>query len=190
MSTDETDKVGIQLKTIDELFAPPEANPFEPDSRYTTGIEELAHQLAKRHLRGPKPAQVIITLPDQAIEPGLKEKTQAALARYAAAQIEAADLEIEQLRRRGRFSFISAIVIILVAIVVVWFIGWLNLLPATVQSFLVGGLSVFSWVAVWDPFNIYLYEWRSPARNRRIFEQLRQAEVVIQPCAGEKARHV
>jgi hypothetical protein len=180
MSTNEINKVGIQLNTIEELFAPPEANPFEPDSRYMAGIDELVRQLVKLRLKY-KPAQVVITLPAQAIEPGLKEKTQAALARYAGAQIEAAELEIEQLRRRGRFSLISAIVIILVAMVVVWFIGWLNLLGGTLQSFLVGGLSVFSWVAVWDPFNIYLYEWRVPARTRRIFEQLRQAEVVIQP---------
>jgi hypothetical protein len=180
MSTNESNKVGIQLNTIEELFTPPEANPFEPDSRYMAGIDELVQQLGKLRLRY-KPAQVVVTLPAQAIEPGLKEKTQAALARYAAAQIEAAELELEQLRRRGRFSLISAIVIILVAIAVVWFIGWLNLLPGTVQSFLVSGLSVFAWVAVWDPFNVYLYEWRVPVRTRRIFEQLRQAEVVIQP---------
>jgi hypothetical protein len=180
MSSNEINKVGIQLNSIEELFDPPEADPFEPDSRYVAGIDELAQQLGKLRLRH-KPAQVVITLPAQAIEPGLKEKTQAALARYAGAQIEVAELELEQLRRRGRFSLISAIVIILVAMAVVWFIDWLNLLPGTVQSFLVGGLSVFSWVAVWDPFNVYLYEWRVPVRTRRIFEQLRQAEVVIQP---------
>jgi hypothetical protein len=185
MSTNEIDKVGVQLKTIEELFDPPEANPFEPDSRYIAGIDELAQQLAQRRLREYKPTQVDILLPAQAIEPGLKEKIQAALARYSAAQIEAADLELEQLRRRGRFSLISAIVIILVAIAVVWFIGWLNILPETVESFLVGGLSVFAWVAVWDPFNVYLYEWRVPVRTRRVFERLRQAEVVIQPCPGD-----
>lgn len=180
MSNNEINKVSIQLKTIDELFAPPEANPFEPDSRYVAGIDELVQQLGKLRLRH-KLAQVVLTLPAQAIEPGLKEKTQAALTRYADAQIEAAEVEIEQLRRRGRFSLISAIVIIIVAIAIVSFLGWLNLFGGLLQSFLVGGLSVFSWVAVWDPFNIYLYEWRVPARNRRIFEQLRQAEVVIQP---------
>ncbi len=179
MSNNELNKVSIQLNTIEELFAPPEANPFAPDSRYVAGIDELVQQLARLRLRH-KLAQVVITLPAQAIEPGLKEKTQAALARYAAAQIEAAELEIEQLRRRGRFSLISAIVIIVVAIAIVSFIGWLDLFGGVLQSFLVGGLSVFAWVAVWEPFGIYLYEWRSPARNRRIFELLRQAEVVIQ----------
>jgi hypothetical protein len=189
MPTNEIDKVSVQLKTIEELFDPPAANPFEPDSRYLSGIDELAQQLAKRRLKEYKPTQVVISLPAQAIEPGLKEKTRAALARHADAQIEAAGVELDQLRRRGRFSLISAIVIILVAIVVVWFIGWLNILPETVESFLVGGLSVFSWVAVWDPFNVYLYEWRVPVRTRRIFERLRQAEVVIQPCAsGDNAK--
>jgi hypothetical protein len=178
MSNNGINKVSIQLKTIEELFAPPEANPFEPDSRYVSGIDELAQQMARFHLRGNL-AQVVITLSAQAIEPGLKEKVQTALGRYAAAQIETANIEIDQLRRRGRFSLISAIVIIILAIAVVWFIGWLSLFGGTLQSFLVGGLSVFAWVAVWEPFGIYLYEWRSPARNRRIFEQLRQAEIVI-----------
>lgn len=180
MSDIEINKISIQLKTIEELFAPPEANPFEPDTRYISGIEALVQQLTRLHLR-QKPTQVVISLPAQAIEPGIKEKTRVALARYAAAQIEAADVEIEQLRRRGRFSFISAIVIIVIAIAIVSLIGWLNLLGGTLQSFLVGGLSVFSWVAVWDPFNVYLYEWRNPAGRRRIFEQLRRTEVVIQP---------
>jgi hypothetical protein len=185
MPTNKVNKVSIQLNSIEELFAPPQANPFEPDSRYVTGIDELVQQLNKMRLRD-KLAQVIISLPAQAIvEPGLQKKIQSALARYAAAQIETAQLEIEHLRRRGRFSLISAIVIILVAIALVWFIGQLNLFGGTLQSFLVSGLSVFAWVAVWEPFNIYLYNWRIPARNRRIFELLRQAEVVIQAQSGQ-----
>jgi hypothetical protein len=179
MANNEINKVGIRLNSIEELFAPPEADPFEPNSRYVAGIDELVQQLLKLRLRA-KPPQVVISLPTQAVDPGLKEKTQAALARYATAQIKAAELEIEQLRRRGRFSLISAIVIIFIAIAIVWFIGWLNLFGGTLQSFLVGGLSVFAWVAVWEPFGIYLYEWRAPARSRAIFERLRQAEVVIQ----------
>jgi len=179
MSNNEINQISVQLNTIEELFAPPQANPFEPDSRYVSGIEELVQQLVRLRLRD-KLVQVFITLPAQAIEPGLKEKTEAALARFATAQIEAANVEIEQLRRRGRFSLISAIVIIVVAIAVVSLIVWLDLFGDTLQTFLVSGVSVFSWVAVWEPCNIYLYEWRSPARNRRIFEQLRQAEVVIQ----------
>jgi hypothetical protein len=36
-------------------------------------------------------------------------------------------------------------------------------------------------VAVWEPFGIFLYEWRAPARNRLIFERLQQAELKIEP---------
>ena len=89
MPNTQVNKVSIQLNTIDELFAPPQANPFEPDSRYVTGIKELVRQLTQLRLRY-HPTQVLISLPVQKIEPGLKEKTQAALARYAAAQIETA----------------------------------------------------------------------------------------------------
>jgi hypothetical protein len=180
MPNNQVNKVGIQLNTIDELFAPPQADPFEPDSRYVTGIEELVRQLVRLRLKY-RPTQVLIYLPPREIEPGLEEKIHAALARYAAAQIGTANVEIEQLRRRGRFSLISAILIILVATAVAWFIGWLNPAGGTLQTFVVGGLSVFSWVAVWEPFNIFLYDWRGPARARRLFERLRQAEVVIQP---------
>ena len=180
MPNSQVNKVSIQLNNIDELFAPPAASPFEPDSRYVTGVEELVRQLARLRLRY-HPTQVCIVLPAENIEPGLKEKTRAALARYATAQIETADAEIDQLRRRGRFSLISAILIILVAIGLAWFIGWLHPAGGTLQTFVVGGLSVFSWVAVWEPFNIFLYDWRGPARTRRLFERLRQSEVVIQP---------
>ena len=124
MPNDKINKASVQLNTIEELFSAPEANPFEPNSRYVTGIDELFQQLVQMRVRN-KPTQLVITLPAQAIEPGIKEKTQAALARYTAAQIKAADVEIEQLRRRGRFSLISAVVIILGAIVIVLLVGQL-----------------------------------------------------------------
>ena len=179
MSTPEINEVKVRLNTIAELFSPPEPNPFEPTSRYEAGIDELAHQLGQMRLRQKK-TRVVIGLPASALEPGLEEETRAAMARYCAAQIEANHRELQQLRRRGRFSLISAIIIILVAIGLVSFITWLNVLGEALETFLIGGLSVFSWVAVWDPFGIFLYEWRAPARNRLIFERLQQAELVIE----------
>jgi hypothetical protein len=180
MPTDELDQIRVQLNAIEELFAQPEIDPFDPNTRYVSGVDEAVQKLTGRSPK-QKTLQLEISLPAQHVKPGLQDATKDALARYANAQIKGADEELEYLRRRGRFSLLSAIIIVVVAIVVVWFIGRLNLLGDTIQSFLVGGLSVFSWVAVWEPFNIYLYDWRAPARTRYIFEQLRKAQVVILP---------
>ncbi len=181
MSTPEINEVKVRLNSLAELFTLPEVNPFEPNSRYETGIDELVHQLNGMKLRQKMKTRVVIGLPASALEPGLEEKTQAALARYCAAQIEANQREIQHLRWRGRFSLISAIIIIALAIGVVSFIDSLNVLNETLQSFLIGGLSVFSWVAVWEPFGIFLYDWRPPTRNRLIFERLQQAELKLEP---------
>lgn len=179
MPVDKINEIRIRLKTIDALFATPEINPFDPDTRYISGIDELVQQLTAMKLRHSK-TRVIINLPAQAMRPGLKEKTQAAIARYCNVQIKSAMGDIDQLRRQGRFSLVSAVIIISVAIGLVTLISWLDIFNGTLATFVTAGLSVFSWVAVWEPFNIYLYYWRIPARTRRLFEHLQQAELVIE----------
>jgi hypothetical protein len=179
MAIEESQEVRTELNTIDELFAEPAADPFDPQSRYVSGIDELVHQLIHSP-RSQEPLRVAISLP-AAIEPGLKEQTQEALVRYSIAQVDAANRDLEWLRRRGKFSLITSVIIILVALLLAWLLGSLVPLPPPVQTFLISGFSVFSWVALWDPFNIYLYEWREPARNRRIFTRLLQAELIFEP---------
>jgi hypothetical protein len=183
MATVESQEVRIELNTIEELFAEPAADPFDPESRYVSGIDDLVNQLIHSP-RSQEPLRVVISLPAAVIEPDLKDQAQEALARYSMAQIEAADRDLEWLRRRGRFSLITSVVIILVALLLAWLLGSLVPLPPSVQTFLISGFSVFSWVALWDPFNIYLYEWREPARKRRIFTRLLQAELIIEPKQG------
>ena len=45
MTNDRVDVIKVRLNAIEELFAEPEADPFDPDSRYRTGMEELLDQM-------------------------------------------------------------------------------------------------------------------------------------------------
>jgi hypothetical protein len=170
----------IHLKTVEALFAEPDADPFDPDSRYVSGMDELVNQLRMMRI-GNRKVRVAITLPAQAMQAGLREKLRAAWTRYCQAQMEASQLELTQLRQRGRFSALSSAVIIFLGGVLVLIVANLKFIGDTLQAFLVSGFSVFSWVTVWEPFGIYVYQWRAPARNILIFKRLKEAELLIEP---------
>jgi hypothetical protein len=46
-------------------------------------------------------------------------------------------------------------------------------------SILLEGLSIIGWVAMWRPIQIFLYDWWSLYRKRRIFEKIRDMPISI-----------
>ena len=61
MTNREVNVASIQLQASAELFTEPEADPFNPQSRYLSGIDEIANQL--RWAPRTNPYRIIIALP-------------------------------------------------------------------------------------------------------------------------------
>jgi hypothetical protein len=179
MPTNEFNEVRIHLNVIEELFAEPEANPFDPNSRFISGIDELFYTLRRIPVR--KKIRVFITLPDHLIGPDLEEKTRAALTRFCIAKIEESRRETDKLRRLGRRALVSAVAVILVTLLLATLITGLDFLNDNTKFLFSQGLIVFGWVTLWYPANIFLYDWRPHARARVGFEKLRDADLVIEP---------
>lgn len=84
MATGNVDEIKVRLNGIEELFSEPEADPFDPDSRYWTGLEELLEQM---HGLRSKELRVVIELPPETLKSDLQKKTEAALRRYCRAKV-------------------------------------------------------------------------------------------------------
>ena len=82
MATGNVDEIKVRLNGIEELFSEPEADPFDPDSRYWTGLEELLEQM---HGLRSKERRVVIELPPETLKSDLQKKTEAGLRRYCRA---------------------------------------------------------------------------------------------------------
>jgi hypothetical protein len=178
--TDERNEIEIRLNTIEELFAEPAADPFDPQSRYQSGIEEIAGQL--RLTRQLQAERLVIRLPAEAMEPDLLAHTKAALGRYCAAKVRENQQAITEARYQGRRDFISSLIITGLVIAVTAVVVYFNILGplSTALSYMV---AIILWVVLWDPIWTYVYGWRPYQRERQLYENLKQAEVVIEAQA-------
>jgi len=172
-------EIQLTLNDIEDLFAEPAADPFDPASRYISGIEEVMGQLRLRPGDLGHQTRLIIRLPQTAVTSDTPTAIKAALDRYCAAQIRQNQQEIDELRVGSRRQTISAFVI--VAVLVLFTILLLTAVPP-IQNFsgaLAGFVGIAIWVIFWDPIYNYVYAWRPNQLDIKVSENLKNADLVI-----------
>jgi len=168
----------LKLKTIDELFGEPASDPWDPESRYVSGIDELANFLRLQRLRYAA-IRLTISLSDQATDDNLCTNTAHALQRYCDFQIADNHRQIEEARLDGRRALITSIPVLLIIVAIGLLIFWMPYLTDSVKSFLAAGLGVFTWVTLWNPADLMIYAWRPLLRDKRMYEKIREGELVL-----------
>jgi hypothetical protein len=181
MPPTETLQAHTRLNAYEELFAEPGADPFDPASRYQSGIDEIAAQL--RWQRLTHPARITITLPAESFEPGLEAKLKAALDRYCAYQIEANQRELDGLHHDGRGSLGIGVVVLTIILIIGGILFTTEILPPAIEYFVGSFLGIMSWVALWNPADIYLSQWRPYSREIRLHTCIQRAELVLDKAA-------
>jgi len=171
--------IELSLKKLDEFFAEPAADPFNPQSRYVSGIDEVAGQIRLRRHDLRNPSRLIVRLPRTEINPDVQPDLLAALNRYCTAKIFENQQIINELRvgsrREAVSAFVIAAVLILLSILSVMLIPPLQAVSGSISGFI--GIAV--WVIFWDPIYNYVYAWRPNRLDIRVFENLRNAEVIV-----------
>ncbi|GIK56607.1 MAG: hypothetical protein HND44_03600 [Chloroflexi bacterium] len=141
-------QIEIKLSSLEEMFAEPAADPFDPDSRYLSGIDEVVGQLRLKWRELDETTRLLIRLPQTAVTANTAATLKAALDRYGAAQIAQNQQAIEELRVGSHRETLSAIVIVTVLIILT--ILLVNLIPELEQ--VSGALAGFVGIAVWVIF--------------------------------------
>jgi len=168
----------IQLQSIEALFAEPAADPFDPESRYLSGIDEIANQLRWAHL--PAPPRIVIALPAEELTLENQAKTRDAMQRYCAYQIESNTFELHSLRIEARRGMALSILYAVLFIVVGILIGMIPIIPDAIKVMVASLMGIFCWAALWPAADLYLFGWKPFRRARRLYENLRQAELVFE----------
>lgn len=176
----EQNEIQLTLNNSAELFAEPSADPFDPDSRYLSGIDEVVGQLRLRRGDLGRQTRLTIQLPQTAAAPDTSATLKAALERYCTAQIRQNQQAIDELRIGSRRQAMSAFVIVVVLILLTMFL--LAAVPP-LQDFsgaLAGFLGIAIWVIFWDPIYNYVYAWRPNRLDIRVCENLAAADLVVE----------
>jgi hypothetical protein len=141
-----------------------------------------------RELSGREQADVrrlVIALPAGEVEPGLDHQVKLALQRYCTEMIAQNERDLREVRRGGRRQLPYSLVIILIGAVLVYLVSVLaSTSSSTLTTFLAGALSILSWVALWQPFQAFIYDWMPYRRDITILERLKSVEVVIEAASS------
>jgi hypothetical protein len=170
----------LSLNRIEEMFDEPAADPFDPQSRYISGIDELVGKLRLRGIELTKPSRLVIRLPGAAVTSDTQPTLKAAMDRYCSAKIAENQQVIHELRAMSRRQTIAAFVS--VAILFVLTVLLLSAIPElqVVSGAIYGLVMVTVWIIVWDPIYNYVYSWRPNRLDIKVHENLRAADLVVE----------
>ena len=190
MSKEQLHEITVPLDDVQDLFVDPEPG----SDRFVSGMDYLYSEV-RVHTRVYKRAhdtyKVTIELPREKITDDLAEKTTAKIKQYCQFKAGQSQKELAVLHNQGLDALRRSIWVVVVCIILGTIATLLsqsgihNALQALflfIAAFCV--LGAF-WVAVWMPFEYFLYDGWPFQQNIRIYQQIADADIVIREREGE-----
>ena len=189
MSKEQFHEITLPLDDIQELFADPEPG----SERFVSGMDYLYGEV-RVHTRVHTPLhryKVTIELPQEKITEGLLERTSAKIKRYCQFKAEQNRKDLRVLRLQGWDSLRRSLWVALIAVVLgigasAYSQSGVNTVLEAILLFIVAFCVLGAgWVAVWMPFEYFLYDGWPFQQNVRIYQQIADADIVIKERSGE-----
>lgn len=179
----------LRMHRIEHLFEEPHLDPFAPDQEaYDTraGLERMLS--AVRRAKRKAPVSVTVELPPEAITPQLEDRASAALNRECRRKLAVLDDELEAVWRLGIKALLWGILAVMVLNGLAGAIG--DQEAGSLEEAVASGLSVASWVILWVPVNLLVYDRWYYRRDRRAYRRLRDLPLTVVPIdpAGDGTR--
>ena len=162
--------VSIELGSLQELFTAPDFDPLAGRAEELPGLERLANQL--RQLP-PGPISACIVLPASERAADLEQRCRIALRAVLDRRIERNRNDASSLRVEGRATLWRGLLFLALCLLGSSLLGTTGMLPRYLARFLDEGLIIAGWVALWYPLDVLLYQRWPLARERRLYENLR-----------------
>ena len=194
MSDEQLHEIKLPLDDIQELFADPEPG----SDRFVSGMDYLYGEVRaqRRVLKQSNRYKVTIELPRDKITEGLQERTSAKIKRYCKFKAEQSHKELIVLRHQGIEALRRSIWIALICVVLgmgatAWSQSGISSVLEAVLLFITAFCVLGAgWVAVWMPFEYFLYDGWPFQHDMRVYNQLADANIVIKAHEGEVSEHV
>lgn len=163
-------EVRIELGSLEELFGVPEFDPLAGRAEELPGLERLANQL--RPLPDA-PVSARIVLPASERAPDLEHRCRAALHAVLDRRIARNRNDACSLRGEGRATLWRGLLFFALCLLGSSLLGTTGVLPLYLAHYIDEGLIIAGWVALWYPLDVLLYQRWPLARERRLYQNLR-----------------
>jgi hypothetical protein len=183
MSKEPFHEMTLHLDDIQDLFADPKPG----SDQFVSGMDSIYSEIRvnTRVYKQPERYKVTIELPREKITEGLLENTCEKIKRYCQFKFEQSHKELIVLRHQGLDALRRSIWVVLISIGLG--IPATTLSQSGVNSVLEGVLLFIAlfcalgagWVAVWMPFEYFLYDGWPFQQDMRVYQQMADADLVI-----------
>jgi hypothetical protein len=170
--------IEMELDSLLQFF-----NTFDPSPFYKKDIDDDAEEYivsAAREINVRDPIKLVIHLPPEEAAREDSGDIQEAIHNYFAYRTSAAQRELRLEFQQGRLSLIIGLAFLTACSVLRYLLSLFE--SNTVLAEIVGeGLLISGWVAMWRPFQIFLYDWWPIRKKIKVMRKLTQMEVEIHP---------
>ncbi|GER89238.1 hypothetical protein KDW_34000 [Dictyobacter vulcani] len=166
----------VRLNDINELFTLPPQDVFADQVRFVPGIEVIRSQVKPHMLKHDNRSRIVMVLPKKYDEPDLVTKLKNAISCYCHFKIwqnhdVAATLKNDSLRALVIGTLFMALGLFI--------LGYLDILPAFISTFLNDGFNVAFWVILWRPVDFLLFDLTASMRETRIYKYIARMDIVV-----------
>jgi len=167
--------VEIVLDNVMELYNSLDPSPFRKRELDQAAEEYLYNAIDDFPLK--EPMEIVVYLLPSKITPDIQESIRSSIHNHFNYRLAAGERELRRTFRNGRKFLILGVIILIAALLIR---QYLALLSSTVESLAIQNiLLIVSWVAIWEPAHIFLYE-RSPIMQRqKIYEKITSMPIFV-----------
>jgi hypothetical protein len=167
--------IELELRELSQLF-----NTFDPSPFHERDLDPKAEEFiigwAEDYPPGT-PLALTVHLSETPRDPTLLEKVEPAIHAHFAERVRVSHRELRSLFSIGRASLLIGLAFLAVCTIASRLVANLGAHPFyRIGAF---GLEIAGWVAMWRPFEIFLYDWWPILRRRRQYERLARMPVQV-----------
>lgn len=163
--------IDVRVENVEQLFDNRDPAPYRARDLDTDLVDYLVDAAEDLYRHGP--FRIVLWIAGAPKTDGIDAAFKAQF------DYELARIQREGRRRRGigAVAFVLAAMLLAILLTAAHFIAttW----PGNFGEAVREGLVICSWVVLWRPVDIIVYDWIPPRRRRKLFERLRDAPLEI-----------
>jgi hypothetical protein len=172
--------IDLKLKHINQLFDSLDPSPFLERDLDHNAVEYIVSATMEHPLRTPLLLRINVA---EAESPSLDGKTVAdAIHNHFLYSAELMRKKNRRVLRQSQYNFVIATIVLIVCLTIAHWID-VGVSNAFMGMAMREGLIILGWVAMWRPFDMFLYSWWPQIEMRRVYRKLSNTpvEMVTQP---------
>ena len=169
--------IQVRVTQLRQLFNSLDPSPFH-EKDLDSDAEEFIVSTAREH--GPdRPVRIVIHLPQEEAAATDTPGVEASIRHYFHYREEMARRALRQFLATGRWRLAMGVLVLFLCLSVREVI--LGLSPGAVARVLAEGFLIGGWVAMWQPIQAFLHDWRPLHQTQLVLRRLSEARVEIKP---------